>query len=317
MAAFSSRGFNYFCKTLLLGVFFFILTTSLFVPFTNAQTDLHIGSQCTSNSQCRSGDCEESSVEDSKGNNKWFCDCDDVKDCSDEYGAPPDKGTWKCVDDGPDDLDYCQSTKGYTEPPRPDADPSLWDAIFDQNATAALTRAKAEGLKPNLAIRIPDLTFSNTINSRTNEEGKTVLDIPYLAQYLAAVYKFGVAIVSIVAVAMIIQQGFAIIVSGGGEGKTEAYHRIGQIIIGLFILWSSYTILYLINPNLVTIRPLPVQYVDRVPLIDVITEPVVEVPVTVGPGNVPNYKQFAAAWGSLKYGEDASCTTIAQAGCGP
>ena len=257
-------------KRLLVLFFLFIFISFFSVPLANAeqgqQVKPHIGTQCkpANDKEGRSDDCEESSLEDANGDDKWFCDCDDDWDCVEEYGSPTDGGKWECIDDGPNDLDYCLSTKKQdVHLPVETENASVWDAIFDHQATRELTRLKAEGLKPVLSIRIPGLTFSDKITSSTDAQGRTILHIPYLAQYLAAIYKFGVAIVSIVAVAMMIQQGFAIIMSGGGEGKTEAYHRIGQIIVGLFILWSSYTILYIINPDLINLRTLDVQFVDR------------------------------------------------------
>lgn len=260
---------KFFSKLLILELLFLLGGSLLFaVPAKSAAPGMHIGGQCTSNSQCRSNDCEESDIEDAQGDNKWFCDCNDDQDCTDEYGPPTDGGKWSCIDDGPNDLDYCLSypNKGDVHLPVETERASVWDAIFDHQATRELTRLKAEGLKPELEIRIPGLKFSDKITSSTDAKGRTILHVPYLAEYLAAIYKFGVAIVSIVAVTMMIQQGFAIIMSGGGEGKSEAYHRIGQIIVGLFILWSSYTILYILNPDLINLRTLDVQFVEREPL---------------------------------------------------
>lgn len=171
--------------------------------------------------------------------------------------------------------------------------------------------------KPFLSIKIPGLSFSDNPEVLEGKDGKKYLQLPYLIEYLTALYKFGLNIATVIAVCIIIFQGFAIVVSRGGSGKTEAYNRIGQVCIGLIILWSTYTILNLINPALVNLKALNVEYVEGIPLIDVIDEPITPVPIQPGVNNVPMYKQFAAQWGKITYGEDAKCTTIAQAGCGP
>ena len=112
---------------------------------------------------------------------------------------------------------------------------------------------------PILEIQVPGLKpFSATVASSTDSEGNVYLYLPWMAQYLATIYKFAIIVASIVAVVMLIQQGIVIIMSAGGEAKGGAYKRIGQITIGLFIAWGSYVIFYTINPELVNLRALKV-----------------------------------------------------------
>ncbi len=122
--------------------------------------------------------------------------------------------------------------------------------------------------KPIINIKIPGLNFSDLSSSTvTEEDGKTFLNIPYLGEYIAAIYKVSLVVISIIAVAMIIVAGLKIIV-GGNEGKVEGFRKIGQILIGLFIGWGSYTILSVVNPDLVNFKALKVQYVEKVALPD-------------------------------------------------
>ncbi|HSR89288.1 MAG TPA: hypothetical protein VLK22_02705 [Candidatus Udaeobacter sp.] len=118
--------------------------------------------------------------------------------------------------------------------------------------------------KPLLEINIPGLNFSDLASS--SDDTGTYIYVPWIQELISALYKFGIAIVSIVAVVIIIIQGMRVIVSGGGEGTGEAYKKIFQSIIGLFIAWGSYAILYNINPSLVQFKALKVKVVERVEL---------------------------------------------------
>ncbi len=118
--------------------------------------------------------------------------------------------------------------------------------------------------KPLLEINIPGLNFSNVASS-TDDSG-TYLYIAWIPELISALYKFGIAIVSIVAVVVIIIQGLRIVTSGGGEAKASAYKKILQSVIGLVIAWGSFAILYNINPALVQFNALKVQVVKGIPL---------------------------------------------------
>ncbi len=135
-------------------------------------------------------------------------------------------------------------------PPATKPDTSITDLEEDLNAR-----------KPILQINIPGLNFSD-IASTTDGTG-TYFYIPWLSQFLTAIYKFGIAMTSILAVVIIIMQGARIIVSGGGEGKQAAYKKILQSVIGLAIAWGSFAILYNINPELVQFKALKVKVVER------------------------------------------------------
>ncbi len=117
--------------------------------------------------------------------------------------------------------------------------------------------------KPWLSINIPGLKFSDISSSTITKEGdKVYLNIPYIGEYLAAIYKVGLVVISIVAVAMIIVIGVKII-AGGSEGRVEGFKRIAEIAVGLFIGWGSFTMLSIINPDLVNFKALKVQYIEQ------------------------------------------------------
>ncbi|MEK7213369.1 MAG: pilin, partial [Patescibacteria group bacterium] len=118
--------------------------------------------------------------------------------------------------------------------------------------------------KPLIEINVPNLNLSEVKNTTyEDEEGNIYLQLPWIGEYIAALYRFAVIIASIFAVVMIINKGFSIVMSGGGEEKVAAYKRIGQILIGLSLVWGSYTLLYYINPSLVQFKVLSVQFIQR------------------------------------------------------
>jgi hypothetical protein len=115
--------------------------------------------------------------------------------------------------------------------------------------------------KPILEINIPGLKFSDVASSTDNTG--TYFYIAWIPELISALYKFLLAIVSIVAVVIIIIQGLRVITSGGGEAKTAAYKKILQSVIGLVIAWGSFAILYNINPALVQFNALRVNVIEE------------------------------------------------------
>lgn len=144
---------------------------------------------------------------------------------------------------------------------------------FDKGGTVGFTDMKVDlrVKEPKLMIGIPGLVFSKLSSSTvTQENGKTYLNIPYVGEYIAAAYKVGLVVISIIAVVMIIVTGIKIIVSGG-EAKVEGFKRIGQIAVGLFIGWGSFTILSIVNPTLVNFQALKVEYFEEIPQTESLT----------------------------------------------
>lgn len=121
--------------------------------------------------------------------------------------------------------------------------------------------AEINAKKPKPQIDFPGLNFSDSV-VKSDGTG-TYVFIPWLAQFISALYKFGVGITSIIAVIIIILQGVRIIISGGGENKTEGYKKITHALIGLLIAWGSFAILYNINPKLTEFNALKVKVVER------------------------------------------------------
>jgi len=73
--------------------------------------------------------------------------------------------------------------------------------------------------------------------------------------YISAIYKFGIGAIGICALLMIIVGGYMYITSAGNNASMEkAKGVITDAIVGLLLAFSSYLILYIINPDLVKIK---------------------------------------------------------------
>ncbi len=139
------------------------------------------------------------------------------------------------------------------QPSDPTSTPTLSDIPTDIKARAPITEIHIPGFDPNRAIVVS-----------TDSDGTLYMHLPWIGDYVAALYKYALATISIVAVAMMIRQGFQIIF--GGEGQATAYKRIGQIVIAVCLAWGSYTILYFINPQLTKFNALKVEYIEGLPI---------------------------------------------------
>jgi len=111
---------------------------------------------------------------------------------------------------------------------------------------------------PKLQIEIPTLQFS-----KITKYGDAV-GLPWLADYIAAIYKYAVGIVSLVAIIMIMVGGLRWMTAGGNSSSIgAAKDTITGAVVGLLLALGSYLVLYSINPDLVTFRELKVKLIQR------------------------------------------------------
>jgi hypothetical protein len=114
---------------------------------------------------------------------------------------------------------------------------------------------------PKLSIDIPGLTFPSAL--QPTSDGQFVY-VPFLALYFAAIYKFTVGAAAVLAVIMIAVGGFIYLTAGGDPGKiTKAKGIIVNAVVGLFIAVGSYTVLSLVNTDLVSFKSLRIEIVQR------------------------------------------------------
>lgn len=119
----------------------------------------------------------------------------------------------------------------------------------------------AKFVMPILQIKIPGLEEFNN-NELCTKDGRC--GIPWLAQYIRAIYNYAIAVAGILAAIVLMAGGVIWLISGGDSSKvTQAKELIFGSISGLVILASSYILLTQINPDLVTLKTIDLIQVRR------------------------------------------------------
>ncbi len=152
--------------------------------------------------------------------------------------AYPDKATAVCVNYAGGGA--ALASGAGTATPKPSQLP-------DQEVTQQTYTAYA----PKLQIDIPNLTFAEKITAEDGPGGIKRFSVPYLATYINAVYKYALGLGVLIAVIMLMYAGFRWMSSfGNAKAVEEAKTMVGNSVFGLFLLFSAFTILYYINPEL-------------------------------------------------------------------
>lgn len=123
---------------------------------------------------------------------------------------------------------------------------------------------KADFIIPQLSIKIDTVKLSQDIHC-TGADGSGECHIPWIAEYIDGVYKYGFGVGGILAAIILMTGGLIWLTSAGDASKiTQAKDLILISIIGLMILSTSYMILTMINPNLVNLKPLKIGQIEGV-----------------------------------------------------
>ena len=248
--------------------------TPITIPLSNPYG---IGQSCLEDSDCpKNLDCEDSSIDtDGDGTDNDFCVCRTPLHCTEAYSASAPGETWECSNDGGIEqaktIHYCKSEQGTVKYPlqtinkaQATADGSLMDDLSRAYENTPLTESEILALiqKPTPKIRIPGLSFTDlTVNGKLSKDssGDVYLDIPFIGEFIRAVYNYLILIIGVICVIRIIVGGILYATPDtSGESKSTALKMIGHAIVGLFLGVSSYTILYLFNPELVEFKNLRV-----------------------------------------------------------
>lgn len=119
-----------------------------------------------------------------------------------------------------------------------------------------LAPERLERYAPVLEITIPDLHFASSITGQAVSGGHVYV-IPYIANYINAVYKYLLGAGALLAIVLLMWGGFQWMVSAGNATTVNsAKTTMLQASLGLLLLFGAFTILYIINPDLTTLTPL-------------------------------------------------------------
>ena len=197
---------------------------------------------------CRAGVCQE---------------CVEMADCYKKgtcflgrcTGAPP-AGEHACSIDS--------DCAGF--PDKPKCDPI--QHICFGGAAPEEEKYKYEPVYPKLQIPIPgipSLTEFAKVEIKTEGlEEKRYVYIPWISQYIAAVYGWAMGIVGILATVMIVWGGVIYLTAGGTpERISTAKDYITSALAGLLLAFGSYLLLYTINPDLVKFGAMKIEVIER------------------------------------------------------
>ena len=162
------------------------------------------------------------------------------------------------------------------------------------------TNSTVSKLQPALSVPIPPVILRKP---RTLTIGETdYIDIPWIADYIAGAFRYGVSIGGVLAVVMMMIGGFRYVTAGGDTSRVmKAKECIGDAVLGLSILLGSFLILNTINPDLVFLPAIRVVYIKADPFEN--PDPIPPFPegtavpaTTDGSDGVPLFSQCGPDW---------------------
>jgi hypothetical protein len=114
----------------------------------------------------------------------------------------------------------------------------------DATTYSTSTSATANAIVPVLNVPIPGVVFATS-----SAPAERQISVPYLAQYLAGVYRYLMAISVIAAAIMIVFGGFKYILGASIDSIKTGKQTIVDAVVGLFLVFGIYTILSTLNPS--------------------------------------------------------------------
>lgn len=122
---------------------------------------------------------------------------------------------------------------------------------------------KADFTIPEFQVPIDSITLSQAECTGPDNSGQC--KIPWIAQYIQGIYRYGLGIGGILAAIVLMAGGVIWLVSAGDASKiSQAKDLIIGSITGMIILSTSYIILSQINPDLTSLRSISVQMIERI-----------------------------------------------------
>lgn len=138
---------------------------------------------------------------------------------------------------------------------------------YAQDAMEDSKKVFETNLLPDLNIDIPTVQFSDIkIMDDLDDSGNVMtrtIDVPWLAEYVVGVYKFGVGIAGALAAVMMMIGGFQYLTAGGDASRVgAAKKRISDALVGLMLTLGVYLILFTLSPDLVKLDALTFDIIE-------------------------------------------------------
>lgn len=110
-----------------------------------------------------------------------------------------------------------------------------------------------------LQIQIPGLDLGEIYCTGSHETKDRQCAVPWLANYIAGIYKYLLGIAAVLATITMMIGGFRWVISTGNpQSITEAKAWINGSIVGLIILFTSWVLLTQVNPDLTRLKSIKV-----------------------------------------------------------
>ncbi len=120
-----------------------------------------------------------------------------------------------------------------------------------------------EQIVPTLQLPIPTFPGFSDIQVLQDGENRSI-DIPFLAEYVVALYRYAIGIMVTIAMVMVVVGGFQWTTArGNASAIQEARDRITNAVMGIVLALGSYAILAAINPELVNFRNIRIDLIRR------------------------------------------------------
>jgi hypothetical protein len=170
---------------------------------------------------------------------------------------------------------------------------------------------------PELSVKIPELNLTPTSSliKSIDTDGNVSISIPWIGEYIQAVYKYLFSIIGIVAALTIMAAGFLWMLSAGDNSKiTRARQLISGSLLGIVLLFCSYMILYWINPELINLPSIKIGVVEKIDLFSLPIEDQINAPDSKGGSHgVPWYFQCSPEGKKTLFNYDGNNNKICEA----
>jgi hypothetical protein len=131
--------------------------------------------------------------------------------------------------------------------------------IRDLSVKLNVPIAGLEGFDPIIEGECLGKTYQKSSDTKV-----TCLYVPWIAQYINALYKYSVILGSVIAVTTIIVGGVMYMLGGINVGlQKKAKTMIGSAILGLILLLGSYAVLTIVNPDLVRLKAISLEKIKE------------------------------------------------------
>lgn len=117
-------------------------------------------------------------------------------------------------------------------------------------------------ITPQLQVSLPGFEKFSDV---TCDNPEVICEIPWIAEYIKAFYNYGLAIIGVLSVIVMMIGGIIRITAGGNNAQiSHGNQYIKGSILGIIFAFCSYSILFLLNPNLTILKPINVSYLNRI-----------------------------------------------------